>query len=103
MITLGSKGDTLTVYLFRDAMFYVPMVATDPWPDGVTIELHLISNQLTDDIVWTATIDGSTAAFNESPDQVNAAIDAKVYESRLFYVVDGIGPLGWAHGGVNAT
>lgn len=103
MITLGSKGDELTINLFRDATFYVPMIASDPWPDGVSIELHLITNQMTDDIVWEATIDGTTAAFNITPDQVNAAITAQVYESRLFYVVPGVGTLPWAHGTVNVT
>lgn len=98
VITLGSEGEQLQVIIPVDADFVSTLSATDVWPAGTAIELHL-SNSFTDTpVIWSATVSGTTAVFNESKTAIQPVVEARLSLARLFYSPDGLSTLLWAYG-----
>lgn len=98
MITLGSAGDDLTVIIPLGARFLTKLHSSTPWPVGTIIQLHLVNEPDDDPVVWTATISGSDATFDESASQVATDTADRPSVARLLYDSDGGGLLLWAHG-----
>jgi hypothetical protein len=98
VITLGSDGDQLTVVIPVGADFVTTLSASDSWPTGTAIELHLSSSLTDTPVIWTATVSGTTAIFNVPASQTAAVVTARLSLARLFYSASGVGRLLWAHG-----
>lgn len=98
MITLGSAGEDLTVVIAVGAAFVATLTATNPWPTGTQIEIHLLNEPTDTPVVWAAVVSGSSAVFNVSASAVQAVVDARLSAARLFYNPGGTGALLWAHG-----
>jgi hypothetical protein len=98
MITLGSGGEWMTVWLPIGAAFVSTLQSTTPWPAGFAVQLRFSDGLSNTAITWSATIGTDTATFNITKDQVQAAIAARLPLAHLYYIPSGADPLPWAHG-----
>lgn len=93
-ITLGMTPDRLKVILVADADFLASLRRKDDadWPQSqVILDFGAIE--------WPATIQASTAVWNVNEDDVNALIEARPREVRLWYI-EGDQRILWALGDV---
>lgn len=101
-ITLGARPQELVVELARGASFWTALVAPDDWPEDTTVELRFTvpDDPTTPATVWTATVTGPRAEFDQTDTAVNQVLDAGRTSARLV-CVDGAGRvLLWGSGWV---
>lgn len=90
-IELGAQPDTLTVHLSDGGDFGSTLVLLDDdgaetdWPVGSVVTLRF-SKSAAAETVWTATIDGAEATFDEDKAAVDTIIDEHRTSVRLYYV-----------------
>lgn len=85
-ITLGFQPYPIDVVLARDAAFTTEIVADDPWPDGVAVELRFSTAAAATPVVWAGTVSGTSIAWDRPPTEVAAVLDAGASHVRLIYI-----------------
>jgi hypothetical protein len=98
-VTLGLQPISLDVALPSDGDFVAALVADQPWPAGVTIELRFsVPEQAS--VVWTATIAGARASWDVPAAQVQVLADRDPTGVRLRYRDPDGSVLPWGRGRV---
>jgi hypothetical protein len=88
----------MQINLDRDSDFVAEVVSvTGDWPDGTGVEIRFDLPGVAPDIVWPATVDGASARWNVSKDDVADALDAEPKGVKMHYVTD-INDLVWFKG-----
>lgn len=97
-ITLGFQPYPIEVVLARDGAFTTEIVADDPWPDGVAVELRFSATETGEPIVWPGTVSGTSIVWDKPPSAVAAVLDAGATHVRLFYTDPDGDDLIWGRG-----
>lgn len=96
--TLGTVPQQMQVVLVPDADFTAVLRnSAGNWATGTVITLKFNTSQ-----VWTATVSGDTATFNQQETAVNIVIAAGAVSARLFYN-NGTVDIQWATGVVTVV
>jgi hypothetical protein len=104
-VDLGVDPDDLTVYLVYGGGFYQSLEASQPWPDGVALQLLFATASKTADaaFTWSATFDGVFASWAETPADVQAVLDGGATYVRLIYTDADGDDIPWSVGRTNAS
>jgi hypothetical protein len=98
-IAIGAAPTDLTVTLTTDTDFVATLTSSEPWDDGIGIELWLMP-AIGDPVVWPATIDGTSATWTVDSADVATALETQPKLVRLHYIDADGNVLLWAKGRV---
>lgn len=98
-IVFGFEPYSIEVLLARGSKFSTAILADEPWPDDVQIELRFTDS---DDPTgsrhrWPASVDADQATWDVAADDVDALIGSNARHARLLFIVDG-SPILWGKG-----
>lgn len=102
-ITLGFQPYPIEVVLARDGAFTTEIVADDPWPDGVAVELRFSATETGTPVVWPGEVSGSAISWDQPPVEVAAVLDAGASHVRLVYIDPDGDDLLWGRGRTRAV
>lgn len=101
-IKLGFESEDLVVTLMRDSDFIAGLTSTGgDWADGTEIDLQFLPPAGAEPIVWPATVDGPSATWHVTVEDVNDVLDAGVDRVRMRYQEPGT-DIRWMKGWVDA-
>jgi hypothetical protein len=87
-LPLGLQPINVPVLLSRDGAFVANLTKdSGDWPDGTEVELWFVvnANDLTDPIVWPATVDGGVLSWDVAASESLAVIQANAKNVRLHF------------------
>lgn len=99
-VNLGFVPQKLTVTLVEGGDFVAALAASEAWPVGTTIELHL-SGGSAGTVTWPAVVAGASADWSVDNSAVQVVIDAKASTAKLIYTEPDGTTLVWAEGSIN--